>query len=116
MYLAVTISLLGSRLQLKLHLRVHLSLPCSYSSCSMSSRQVLKTYKQLLRAAQHYPSSKRTQVTEAIQAEFRENIKLEGEALTRALWLAEMELKRMQTWLPTAKRMRSGSADFDINL
>ncbi len=82
----------------------------------MSNRQVLKTYKQLLRATQQYPSSKRAQVTEAIRAEFRENIHLEGEARTRALWLAEMELKRLQAWLPTAKRMRSGHTDFDVKL
>lgn len=76
---------------------------------------VLGTYKRILRASQSYPSTRRVQLTGAIRDEFRANRALKGEPLTKALWLAEMELKRLETWMPTAKRMREGD-DFDVKL
>lgn len=44
----------------------------------------------------------------ARRKEFRDNRSLSGEALQKALWLGEMELKRLQTWVPTGKQMASG--------
>ncbi len=82
---------------------------------SPGRQSVLSTYKRLLRASQYYPSTKRAKITEAIRDEFRDNRSATGEALTKALWLAEMELKRLETWMPTAKQMRKGE-DFDIKL
>lgn len=82
---------------------------------SPSRQSVLSTYKRLLRASKHYPSSKRTEVTQAIREEFREKRTITGETLTKALWLAEMELKRLETWMPTAKQMRRGE-DLDVKL
>lgn len=78
-------------------------------------KAVLSTYKRLLRASLYYPSTKRAAVTHAIREEFRDNRAITGEALTKALWLAEMELKRLETWVPTSKQMQRGE-DFDIKL
>lgn len=47
--------------------------------------------------------------------EFRDKRSTTGDAQERAVWLAEMELKRLETWMPTAKQMRRGE-DFDVKL
>lgn len=48
-------------------------------------------------------------------ADFRDKRELSGEALQKALWLGEMELRRLETWIPTSKQMADGG-DFDLKL
>lgn len=45
-----------------------------------TARQVLTLYRSILRAAQHYPSSKRDSIAAEIRAEFRANRALAGRA------------------------------------
>lgn len=49
------------------------------------------------------------------ETEFREKRHLTGESLEKALWLANMELQRLQKWVPAAKQVASGD-DIDIKL
>lgn len=49
------------------------------------------------------------------RVDFREKRALSGDSLEKALWLGEMELQRLQTWLPTSKQMADGT-DFDLKL
>jgi len=48
-------------------------------------------------------------------SDFRENRDLSGEKLDKALWLGQMELQRLQTWVPTSKDLSAGK-DFDVKL
>lgn len=48
-------------------------------------------------------------------AEFREKRNLSGKELEKALWLGQMELKRLQAWVPTGKQMNEGK-DMDMKL
>lgn len=77
---------------------------------------ILGTYRQLLRASKHYPSRNASKITAAIREEYRANRTLSGEEATGALWLAEMELKRLQAWIPTSVSLRKGDSNFDVNL
>lgn len=47
--------------------------------------------------------------------DFRDKRDLKGERLQQALWLGEMELKRLQAWEPTGKQMTEGK-DLDVKL
>lgn len=47
--------------------------------------------------------------------DFREKKYLTGEPLEKALWLGQMELKRLETWVPTGKQVK-GTGDIDIKL
>lgn len=47
--------------------------------------------------------------------DFREKRNLSGEELEKALWLGQMELKRLQAWVPTGKQMNEGK-DMDVKL
>lgn len=48
-------------------------------------------------------------------AEFREKKGVTGDAREAALWLAVMELQRLETWVPT-KRGFDASDDFEVKL
>jgi hypothetical protein len=48
--------------------------------------------------------------------EFREKRDVDGARLEDALWLATMELQRLNTWVPTKRDMDAGSDDFDVKL
>ena len=82
---------------------------------SSTRSSVLSIYRRLLRGVEHYPSTKKENLRQAVQEEFRGKRLATGEELTKALWLAEMELKRLEAWIPTAKQMRRGE-DFDVKL
>lgn len=77
---------------------------------------VLATYRRLLRLSKEYPSSRQKEIIAAIREEYRANIDLQGEARTRAVRAGEMELKRLKAWIPTARALRSGRRDVDIDL
>lgn len=47
--------------------------------------------------------------------DFRVKRDLSGEELEKAMWLGEMELKRLQAWVPTGKQMNDGK-DMDVKL
>lgn len=50
-----------------------------------------------------------------IGSEFREKRNMSGKDLEKALWLGQMELKRLETWTSTGKQM-AGGQDLDLNL
>ncbi|PXF49040.1 hypothetical protein BWQ96_01178 [Gracilariopsis chorda] len=84
-------------------------------TASTTSTNVLALYRGLLRAVRHYPSKKRDSISQAIKEEFREKRSITGDELDKALWLANMELERLQKWIPTSKQMAQGK-DMDIKL
>lgn len=47
--------------------------------------------------------------------EFREKKNVTGDEKVAALWLAVMELQRLETWVPT-KRSMDASDDFEVKL
>lgn len=54
-------------------------------------------------------------MSRCLGSEFREKRHLSGAPLEKALWLANMELQRLQKWVPTAQQVTSGR-DIDIKL
>mmetsp|Transcript_22649 Transcript_22649/g.90765 ORF Transcript_22649/g.90765 Transcript_22649/m.90765 type:complete len:87 (-) Transcript_22649:1293-1553(-) len=82
----------------------------------MSEVNVRALYKQILRAAKHYPSSNRESLIEAIREEFRASKNLEGEKLKEKLRLAVFEKRRLEFWAQVVdkKDPRNLKKDSDI--
>jgi LYR motif-containing protein 4 len=87
----------------------------AYCEQGLMSRTTLGLYKNILRAAQSFPSIKRTKLIAEIRLGFRENRSLEGVKLNEALSVAQKGLSQLSQYsqLPRTKGTWSVNLDQD---